>query len=220
MELRQIKSLNQRIYELDPEINRNSKTIFIAMLIFCLKTNTDFQNVNKLTSIINFTDEETRPIDQLISLAKEGIESLNLLPKTKAAIFDSLQTIAGVNTKLDSNRKEFKKFVEDFISKDFIIIKPSDLFFETLYMEIDKKAKTGDDGIVLTPVFAAQLMIDLADIDYKKDIIADLCSGTGLFSLLSYSKMLNDMNKDLLDKLITQEEYNKYQKIQKSEDDD
>ncbi len=212
MELRQIKSLNQRIYELDPEINRNSKTIFIAMLIFCLKTNTDFQNVNKLTSIINFTDEKTRPIDQLISLAKQGIESLNLLPKTKAAIFDSLQTIAGVNTKLDSNRKEFKKFVEDFISKDFIIIKPSDLFFETLYMEIDKKAKTGDDGIVLTPVFAAQLMIDLADIDYKKDIIADLCSGTGLFSLLSYSKMLNDMNKDLSNKLITQEEYNKYQK--------
>lgn len=212
MELKQIKSLNQRIYELDTEINRNSKTIFIAMLIFILKQNTDFQNVNKLTTLINFADEKTRPIDQLINLAKEGIEKLNLLPKTKDAIHDSLRTISGVNTKLDSNRKDFKKFVEDFISKDFPLIKPSDLFFETLYMEIDKKAKTGDDGIVLTPQFAAQLMIDLAEIDYKKDIVADLCSGTGLFTLLAYSKMLNDMDEDLKNGNITQNEYNQYQK--------
>ena len=211
MELRQIKSLNQRIYELDTEINRNSKTIFIATLIFALKTNTDFQNVSKLTQFINFSDESKRPIDQLINIAADGIKNLKLLPKTEAAIFDSLRTISGVNTKLDGNRKNFKEFIETFISKDFPLIKPSDLFLETLYMEIDKKAKTGDDGIVLTPVFAAQLMIDLAEIDYKKDVVADLCSGTGLFSLLAYSKMLNDMNDDLANKVIGQDEYKKYQ---------
>ena len=212
MELRQIKSLNQRIYELDTEINRNSKTIFIAALVFALKTNTEFQNVNKLSQFINFVDEETRPIDQLIDVAKEGIEKLQLLPKTKDAIYDSLRTISGVNTKLDNNRKEFKQFIEDFISRDFATIKPSDLFFETLYMEIDKKAKAGDDGIVLTPVFAAQLMVDLAEINYKKDVIADLCSGTGLFSLLSYSQMLNDMNKDLSSGVIDQSQYKQYEK--------
>lgn len=55
-------------------------------------------------------------------------------------------------------------------------------------------------------------MVDLAEIDYKKDIIADLCSGTGLFSLLSYSKMLSDMNADLNSGLISQEEYKGYSK--------
>ena len=78
-------------------------------------------------------------------------------------------------------------------------------------MEIDKKAGTGDDGVVLTPFFAAQLMVDLAEIDYKKDVVADLCSGTGLFSLLSYSKMLSDMNKDYNDRIISDEEYKQYQ---------
>lgn len=211
MELKEIKNLNQRIYELDTEINRSSKTIFIATLIFALKTNTDFQNVSKLSELINFADEKIRPIDQLIDVAKEGVKDLNLLPETEAAIFDSLRTISGVNTKLDSNRKDFKRFLERFISEDFILLKPDDRFLETLYMEIDKKAKTGDDGVVLTPEFAAQLMVDLAEIDYKKDIIADLCSGTGLFTLLSYSKMLNDMNADLKNKAITQDEYNNYQ---------
>ncbi|KWU02765.1 hypothetical protein AEL96_12265, partial [Lactobacillus crispatus] len=60
----------------------------------------------------------------------------------------------------------------------------------------DKKANANDKGIVLPPIFAAQLMVELANIDYKKDVVIDLCSGTGLFSLLSYSKMLNDLNKD------------------------
>ena len=212
MELKDIKRLNQRIYELNTEISRNSKVIFVATLIFGLTQNKDFQNVGKLTTLVNFSDEEKRPIDQIIDIAKEGIEKLNLLPKTKAAIFDSLQTISGVNTKLDNDRKEFKKFIEEFITKDFVSIKPEDLFFETLYMEVDKKAGSGDDGIVLTPLFAAQLMIDLAKIDYKTDIVADLCSGTGLFSLLSYTKMLNDMNSDYENKIITKVEYDNYQK--------
>ncbi len=212
MELKDIKRLNQRIYELNTEINRNSKTIFVAALIFALTQNRDFQNVGKLTSLINFSDEEKRPIDQIIDLAKEGIEKLNLLPKAKAAIFNSLQTISGVNTGLDNNRKEFKQFLETFISKDYVSIKPKDLFLETLYREIDKKAGSGDDGIVLTPDFAAQLMIDLAEIDYKKDIIADLCSGTGLFSLLSYTKMLGDMDEDYKNKIITKDEYDVYHK--------
>ena len=30
------------------------------MLIFILKQNTDFQNVNKLTTLINFADEKTK----------------------------------------------------------------------------------------------------------------------------------------------------------------
>lgn len=211
MELKEIKKINQRIYELDTEINRNSKVIFVATLLFCLTKNTDFQNVNKLTTLINFADEQKKPIDQLIDLAKVEVEKLNLAEKTKGAIFDSFNTISGVSTKLDSNREEFKNFVSDFISNYFIAIKPQDLFLETLYMEIDKKAENSDKGIVLTPVFAAQLMVDLADIDYKKDVIADLCSGTGLFSLLSYSKMLGDMDKDLKSGMITRDDYKNYQ---------
>lgn len=212
MDLRDIKNINQRIYELDVDISRNSKVIFIAALIFCLTKNRDFQNANKLTFLINFTDESVKPIDQLIELAKTEIEKLKLSSRTQDAIFNSLKTIAGVNTNLDRNRESFKNFIYDFISQYFVSIKPSDLFLETLYMEIDKKAESSDKGVVLTPIFAAQLMVDLAEIDYKKDVVADLCSGTGLFSLLSYSKMLDEMDKDFSNKVITQEEYDKYQK--------
>lgn len=211
MELKDIKKINQRIYELDVDITRNSKVIFIAALIFCLTQNKEFQNANKLTSIINFSDEITKPIDQIIRLARNEISKLKLDVKTEDAIYNSLKTIAGVNTNLDRDREAFKQFVLDFISKDFVSIKPGDLFLETLYMEIDKKADSSDKGVVLTPIFAAQLMVDLADIDYRKDVVADLCSGTGLFSLLSYSKMLSDMDNDLKSQDITQDEYNKYQ---------
>lgn len=211
MELREIKNLNQRIYQLDTEIGRNSKTIFIATLIFAIKLNANFRDVSKLSEMINFNDNNIRPIDQLIAIAKEGIDTLDIRPTTKQAIYDSLRIISGVNTKLDKDRIAFKQFLSDFISNDYAAIKPKDLFLETLYMEIDKKSGTGDDGIVLTPIFAAQLMVDIANINYKTDIVADLCSGTGLFSLLSYSKMLSDMENDYSNNLITDEEYRDYQ---------
>ncbi len=98
----------------------------------------------------------------------------------------------------------------DFIAYSYPSIKIEDLFFETLYMEIDKKAKIKDPGTVLTPSFIASLMIDLANIDYKKDVIADLNSGTGLFSLLSYSKMLCDIDKDYREGKINDEEKTKF----------
>lgn len=211
MELREIKNLNQRIYQLDTEIGRSSKTIFIATLIFAIKLNADFRDISKLSEMINFNDNNIRPIDQLIAIAKEGIDNLDIRPTTKQAIYDSLRIISGVNTKLDKDRVAFKQFLSDFISNDYAAIKPKDLFLETLYMEIDKKSGTGDDGIVLTPIFAAQLMVDLANINYKTDIVADLCSGTGLFSLLSYSQMLSDMENDYSNNLITDEEYRDYQ---------
>ena len=210
MELREIKGINQRIYELDTDITRSSKVIFIATILFCITKNKDFLNANKLTTLIDFTSEKKKPIDQLIDLAKTEIKELNLQKNTEKAIMDSLKTIEGVSTGLDKDRTRFKDFLYDFITKWFPSIKPSDLFLETLYMEIDKKAKNSDTGVVLTPIFAAELMVDLADIDYKKDIIADLCSGTGLFSLLSYSKMLKDMDNDLTAKKISNKEYNEY----------
>ena len=209
MELREIKNLNQKLYQLDTEIGRNSKTIFIATLIFAIKLNTDFAINGKLSDMINFNDSNIRPIDQLIAIAKEGINTLDMPEATKQAIYDSLRTISGVNTKLDKDRTAFKNFLSDFISS-YSDIHDDDLFLETLYMEIDKKSGTGDDGIVLTPFFAAQLMIDLANINYKTDVIADLCCGTGLFSLLSYHKMSCDMNSDYRKGLITEEEYDDY----------
>lgn len=211
MELKDIKNLNQKIYTLDTEINRQSKVIFVATLIFCYRLNKDFQNPAKLETLINFVDGDERPIDQIIKLAKNEISKKKLAPKTQQAIYDSLQTISGVNTKIDRDRNNFRKFVVEFVTTDFPSIKSDDLFLETLYMEIDKKAKKSDEGVVLTPVFAAELMVDLAEIDYKKDVVADLCSGTGLFSLLSYSKMLGDMKRDLEQHKITADEYKKYE---------
>ena len=128
---------------------------------------------------------------------------MGLQESTKAAVKNSFKLISGVNTNLDRDRYEFQRFLAEFISNDFASIQPTDLFFENLYMEIDKKASKSDTGIVLTPIFIAQLMVDLAEIDYKKDVIADLCSGTGLFSLLSYSKMLGDMDNDYKNGIIT-----------------
>ena len=210
MELRDIKKLNQRIYQLDTDISRNSKVIFVASLVFCLTKNRDFQNASKLTNFINFASEDKKPIDQLLSLTQVEIEKLNLQPSTYNAVMNSLRTISGVNTNLDRDRALFQEFITDFITKDYPSIEVGDLFFETLYMEIDKKASKSNEGIVLTPTFAAQLMVDLAELDYRKDVVADLCSGTGLFSLLSYSTMFSNMDKDYKAGVITREEYNKY----------
>ena len=211
MQLKDIKNLNQRIYQLDETINRNSKVIFISALVFCLK-NPDFLNPSKLTTNIDFVSESKKPIDQIIAYAVKELEKLHLQEKTLKAVKDSLATIRGVATGLDTKRNEFKTFVSDFITKWYVSIKPEDLFFETLYMEIDKKAKNIDKGTVLTPNFIAGLMIDLAEIDYKTDVIADLNSGTGLFSLLSYSRMLKSIEEDYNNNKITRDEKVEYTK--------
>lgn len=211
MKLKEIKNLNQRIYELDDKVTRDNKVIFIAALVFCLK-NPDFLNLSKLTSNINFVDEAKRPIDQIVEYAENEIKKLNLQDSTIKAVNDSLATIKGANTNLDKNRGDFKQFIEDFISKWYISIDSGDLFFETLYMEIDKKANSKDGGIVLTPYFIAGLMIDLAKIDYKKDVVADLNSGTGLFSILAQSRMLKDMDDDYSKGKISRQEQEKYKK--------
>lgn len=212
MKLNDIKRINQRIYTLDTNISRSNKVIFIAALVVCLTRNKDFRNSSKLTELIDFNNESNRPIDQLIKLANKEIDKMTLQESTKVAVKNSFKLISGVNTKLDGDRYEFQKFISQFISEDFVSIQPTDLFFETLYMEIDKKANSSDDGIVLTPIFIAQLMIDLAEIDYKKDVVADLCSGTGLFSLLAYSKMLGNMDSDYKNGVITKEESDRYHK--------
>lgn len=139
MQLKDIKKLNQRIYQLDTDISRNSKVIFIAALIFCLTKNRDFQNPSKLTSFINFSDESNKPIDQLIKFSQDELKKLQLKESTNNAVMNSLRTISGVNTNLDRDRALFQEFITEFISKDFPSIEVGDLFFETLYMEIDKK---------------------------------------------------------------------------------
>ena len=211
MKLKEIKNLNQRIYELDDKVTRDNKVIFIAALVFCLK-NPDFLDLSKLTSNINFVDEAKRPIDQIVEYAENEIKKLNLQDSTIKAVNDSLATIKGANTNLDKKREDFKQFIEDFISKWYVSIDSGDLFFETLYMEIDKKANSKDGGIVLTPYFIAGLMIDLAKIDYKKDIVADLNSGTGLFSILAQSRMLKDMDEDYSKGKISRQEQEQYKK--------
>lgn len=210
MELKDIKNINQAIYRLDTEITRNSKVIFMACLIICYKLNKDFQNVSKLTSLIDFVDELKRPIDQLVELAKHEIEKEPLQPKTKKAIFDSLNTITGANTKVDYNRNEFRRFIEKFITDYIPFIDPTDLFLENLYMEIDKKAKGKDFGIVLTPIFAADLMEDLAELDYMQDVVLDICCGTGLFSILAHSKMMANLENDYVENKITKAQYEEY----------
>ncbi len=211
MELKEIKNLNQRIYELNDTITRDSKVIFIAALVFCIK-NSEFADVSKLTTNINFVDQAKRPIDQVVEYAETEISKLNLQVNTKKAVIDSLATIKGANTGLDRDRGAFQRFIKDFITKWYADIKPGDLFFETLYMEIDKKAKTKDAGIILTPAFIANLMIDLAKIDYKIDVIADLNSGTGIFSILAQSRMMDDMDRDYEEGKITREEKIEYKK--------
>ncbi|MDY0138843.1 MAG: hypothetical protein RBR50_04005 [Candidatus Izemoplasmatales bacterium] len=209
MELKDIKYLNQRIYELDTEISRNAKMMFISTLIFC-SLEKDFWNIQKLTTLVNFNISKS-PIDDLIKLAKDNINKIKIIDKTKEAVFTSLTIISGVNTKLNNDRVKLQQFVTSFITDYLPVLKDDKiLFLETLYMEVDKKAKGSNEGITLTPDFAAQLMVDLAELDYKKDVVADLASGTGLFSLLSYSVMLNALNDDLKDKKITESEHQKY----------
>lgn len=209
MELKDIKNINQRIYELDTEISRNNKVIFIASVFICYELNENFRQYNSPKFPINFSSN-TNPVNQIVDLAKEEIEKLDLQPKTKKAVFDSLNTIIGANTKLDHNRQNLRNFIEFLINKRSEI-NPEDLFFENLYMEIDKKAKNSDTGIVLTPIFAAKLMEELAELNYKQDVVLDLCSGTGLFSLLAYNKMKTDFEKDKKLGKLNDEEIKKYE---------
>lgn len=195
MELKDIKNLNQKIYEMDTEITRNAKMMFVATLMFC-SLNNSFWDVSKLTSLVNFNTSKS-PVDDLIKIAKIEIEKLPIMNKTKQAVYTSLTIVSGVNTKLNSDPVKLQNFVKDFIVDYLPLLKDENiLFLETLYMEVDKKAKGSNEGITLTPSFAAQLMVELAELDYKKDVIADLASGTGLFSLLSYSIMLNNLEDD------------------------
>ena len=178
MELKDIKSLNQKIYEMDTEIFRNAKMMFVATLIFC-SLEKDFWNIQKLTSLVNF-NTSLSPIDDLIELAKKNIQKIQIADKTKEAVFTSLTIISGVNTKLNNDRNKLQSFVSMFINDYLPSLKDDkNLFLETLYMEVDKKAKGANEGITLTPDFASRLMVDLIDLDYKKDVVADLASGTG-----------------------------------------
>ena len=209
MTLNDIKTINQDIYTLDIEITRNAKTIFIAALIFC-SLNEDFRNPAKMTSVINFATSQN-PISDIVDLAKKEIKKLKLQSVTYDAVCDSLDIIYGVSTKLYKDRVKLQAFVYDFIMNKLPSLAQSDyLFFETLYMEIDKKAKNSDKGITLTPYFAAKLMVELCDLDFKKDIVADLASGTGLFSLLAYSEMNAQIEKAKASKEISQDEYLEY----------
>lgn len=214
MNLAEIKSINQRIYELDTEISRNAKLIFVACIVFC-SLNDDFRKPDKMTSVIDFANSNN-PISDMVDLAKKEVKKLVLDDKTYNAVSDSLDIIYGVSTKLHKNRVELQSFVYDFVmNKIPLLTRGDNLFFETLYMEVDKKAKNNDKGITLTPYFAAGLMVDLADINYRDDIIVDIASGTGLFSILSYSTMINQLEADR--KNLTQDEYLYYKnKISKS----
>jgi hypothetical protein len=209
--LNDIKNLNQSIYLLDTEITRNAKMMFVSVLIFC-SLKKDFWEISKLTNLVNFNNSSS-PIDDLINLAKDNIDKIKIIEKTKNAVFTSLNIISGVNTKLNNDRAKLQQFVISFIT-DYLPKLKNDkiLFLETLYMEVDKKAKGSNEGITITPDFVAQLMVDLIELDYKNDVVGDLASGTGLFSLLSYSVMLNALNDDKKNKIITDEEHNRFKK--------
>ncbi len=56
------------------EISRNSKVAFVTTLIFAITQNVCFQNVNKLTQLINFTDKNQRQIKQNLDLLKKNLQ--------------------------------------------------------------------------------------------------------------------------------------------------
>lgn len=56
------------------EISRNSKGAFVTTLIFAITQNVSFQNVNKLTQLINFTDKNQRQIKQNLDLLKKNLQ--------------------------------------------------------------------------------------------------------------------------------------------------
>ena len=216
MELSKIKSLNDTMYLLDTTISRDHKMMFIATLYLCT-LNEDFRDLNKISLKINFMDKDINPINELNKIAIEELSRLkserNINEKTFDIIKGSLNLIRDANTKLGYKRNDLKQFVEKFISDYLPYLNDTDnLFLETLYMEIDKKANGKDAGITLTPFFAAQLMVELAELDYKKDVVADLCSGTGLFSLLSYSKMQTELENDFKNQKISEAEHALYSK--------
>lgn len=61
MELKDIKAINQRIYELDDKISRESKVIFISTLVFIL---TKIQTSKMLESLLSLLILRMKKISQ------------------------------------------------------------------------------------------------------------------------------------------------------------
>ena len=209
MNLTDIKNINQDIYTLDTDIVRNAKMVFVSTLVFCT-LNENFRNPAKINETINFAGS-ANPINDLVDLAKTELAKLNLREKTYNAVSDSLDIIYGATNKLYKNRVALQNFVTDFVFNKMPELSTGNFpFFEMLYMEVDKKAKNNDKGITLTPRYAAKLMVELSKLDYKKDVVADLACGTGLFSLLAFEEMSKQLENDK--KNLSDEEYNFYKK--------
>lgn len=202
MELKDIRQLNAKILGLDRDISKSAKVTFIASLIIGYKLNNEF------LKLVDF--DSTKPIDELVDAVVKEVEKSKMQQKTKAVIITSINSIAGVNTILDHDKAAFKDLVEDFVIHYLPEIRPEDTFLETLYMLTDKKSKVNDTGVILTPKFAASLMIDLLELDYKRDVVFDGCCGTGIFSILSYIKMRDELDADYQNGKLTEAEYGKY----------
>lgn len=202
MKINEIRQINSKIIGLDRDISKSAKVTFIASLIIGYKLN------NKFLTMVDFDSD--KPIDRLVDVVVKEIKKLKMKQKTKDVIITSINSVAGVNTILDHDRVAFKDLVEDFVINYLPEIRPEDTFLETLYMLTDKKSKVNDTGVILTPKFAAGLMIDLLELDYKCDVVFDGCCGTGIFSILSYIKMRDELKADYQSGRITEEEYNGY----------
>ena len=96
MELMEIKRLNQNIFNLDRDLIREKKSLFIASLIIAYKLNNNF------VDSIDFTKENS--LDQIIDLIVNNLNKLILQPNTNESIINELNTTTDTYTLFHKNK--------------------------------------------------------------------------------------------------------------------
>lgn len=156
------------------------------------------------------------PIQALIKISTDHLTSQGIEGNFLTQIintWNSLSTKVSLNRKSDESQDSIDLIeLIDIYNREIIShVRQADQdFLGKLFAEISGKGANTKDGIVLTPGFIANVMVDLLDLDYKTDVVFDGASGSGALLINSYIKMRDDIYKDHQNGVISNEERTLY----------
>ena len=156
----EIKKIHDYIYE-NTKILNEDKSLFIAIILIGLKN-------NLLVNIINDVISQ----DDVYTLLETILSTFNL----NVDIFKYLQ--------YDKNKEHLYNIIH--MVNEVYIKSPSIDLLNEFYSEFIKYGNNDSKslGIVLTPPHIVSIMVKMLNIN-KKDIVLDLCTGTGSFLIES-----------------------------------
>jgi type I restriction-modification system DNA methylase subunit len=202
-------------------VSDDKKLNLTSLIAFLFTENYKNFRADFKTALYDDTKQKTY-LQKLIDLGCECIDFVQPDESFKEKIKTAWTSLSDQTKLNDSNPDKginipnifniINVFVEEcgqFFYRDGASVKSD--FMGQLFAEINGKGAKGKTGIVLTPFFATKTMVDLIDLDYRKDVIIDGACGSGSFLVTACVKMLNDIENDRQSGKITAEEAERYQ---------